>query len=113
MAEADAHAISDSSDGIHFSYAGYIDSVSVEAIYGTMDQSFEREVRPLDGAPRLLRFAISAAALERAVGLVTERGPPPRIESSSEESSSSTDDDQVAARCAARRRQGEGTAELS
>ena len=95
---ADAHATYNCSDGEHFSFAGCTDSVSVEAIYGTVDQLFERETGLretglLDGVPRLLRFAISAAALERAIGLVTEQGRPPRVvESSSEESSDSGDE---------------------
>ena len=59
-----------------------------------MNQSFERETGLLDGVPRLLRFAISTAALEHAIppSLVTERGKPPPVESSSEESSSSSDE---------------------
>ena len=38
--------------------------VSIEAVYGTVDRSFERQTVTLEGVPRLVRFAISAAAME-------------------------------------------------
>ena len=79
---------------MHFSYAGSEDRVSIEAVYGTVDQSFERETVILEGVPRLVRFAmISAAAMEDAIGRVKERGAPAPVDSSEDEPSSSSGDE--------------------
>ena len=93
LAVADAHATADCSDGVHFSYAGSEDRVSIEAVYGTVDRSFERETVILEGVPRLVRFAISAAAMELAIGRVKERGAPAPVDSSEDEPSSSSGDE--------------------
>lgn len=80
---------------MHFSHAGSEDRVSIEAVYGTVDRSFERETVILEGVPRLVRFAISAAAMEDAIGCVKDRGAPAPVDSSEDEPSSSSGDECV------------------
>ena len=70
--------------------------MSIEAIHGTAQGALEREYDELDGSSALLRFALSHAAHDQAVQLVTANGPAQKVDSEDDSENDASQDEDAA-----------------